>query len=70
LPEYQQENLFDIIRHQLIERKRDLFAENIKQAREEYARGEIKRGTVDELMRELQNENLNLELGAQNQCQG
>ena len=61
LPEYQQENLIDIIRHRLIERKRDLLAENIQTAREEYARGEIKKGTVDDLMRELQDENTDLE---------
>ncbi|PIP13818.1 MAG: hypothetical protein COX49_01095 [bacterium (Candidatus Stahlbacteria) CG23_combo_of_CG06-09_8_20_14_all_40_9] len=53
LPEYQQENLINIIRHRLIEHRRELLAENIREAREEYARGEVKKGTVDDLMREL-----------------
>jgi cation transport regulator ChaB len=53
LPEYQQEDLIHIIRHRLIEQKRQLLAENIKEAREEYTRGEVKRGTVDDLIKEL-----------------
>ena len=53
LPEYQQENLVDIVRHRLIEHRRELLAENIKKAREEYARGEVKKGTADDLMRDL-----------------
>ena len=53
LPEYQQENLVDILQHRLIEHRRDLIAENIKEARNEVARGEIKRGTASDFMREL-----------------
>jgi hypothetical protein len=53
LPEYQQEDLIDIIWHRLIEQKRDLIALHIKEAREEYVKGEVKKGTVDDLMREL-----------------
>jgi len=53
LPEYQQEHLIDIIRHRLIEHRRELLAENIREARKEYARGEVKKGTVDDLMKEL-----------------
>ena len=53
LPEYQQKNLIDIIRHRLIEHGRDLISENIKEAKEAYAKGEVKKGTVDELMKEL-----------------
>ena len=51
LPEYQQEDLIDIIRHRLTEQRRQQLASNIKEARAEYARGEIKKGTVDDLMR-------------------
>ncbi len=61
LPEYQQESLIEIIRKRSIERKRVLLVESIKEAREEYARGEIKRGTVDDFMRAFQNENADLE---------
>ncbi|MEW6619666.1 MAG: hypothetical protein AB1422_10100 [bacterium] len=53
LPEYQQENLIDIIRHRLIDQRRELLAKNIREAREEYARGEVKSGSVDDLMKEL-----------------
>jgi hypothetical protein len=53
LPEYQQEDLIDIIWHRLIEQKRDLIALHIKEAREEYVKGEVKKGTVDNLIREL-----------------
>lgn len=53
LPEYQQEDLIKIIRQRLLEYKRDLLAKNIGEAREEYARGEVKKGSVDDLMKEL-----------------
>jgi hypothetical protein len=53
LPEYQQENLIDIVQHRIIEHRRELLAENIKEARKEYARGEVKRGPVDDLIKEL-----------------
>jgi len=60
LPEYQQENLIDIIRHRLIDRKREILAQNIKEAKEEYARGDVKKGKIDDLIRELKNENNHL----------
>jgi hypothetical protein len=53
LPEYQQEDLIDIIRRRLIEQRRDRLADSIREAREEYARGEVKKGSVDDLMKEL-----------------
>ncbi len=53
LPEYQQENLIDILQRRLIERRRELLAKNIREARKEYAQGDVKRGTVDDLMRDL-----------------
>ena len=53
LPEYQQEDLVDIIRRRLIEQRRERLADSIREAREEYARGEVKKGTVDDLMKEL-----------------
>ncbi len=53
LPDYQQENLIDIIRHRLVEQKRNLISQNIKKSREEYARGEVKKGTVGDLMKEI-----------------
>ena len=53
LPEYQQEDLMNIIQRRRLERRRELLAESIKEARAEYARGEVTRGTVDELMQEI-----------------
>lgn len=53
LPEYQQESLIDILQHRLIEHRRELIAENIKEARNEFARGEVKKGTAIDLMREI-----------------
>lgn len=53
LPEYQQEDLINIIQRRRIERRRELLVENIKEARAEYARGEVIRGNVDDLMKEL-----------------
>ena len=53
LPEYQQEDLINIVRRRHIERKRESLAKNIKEARAEYARGEVNRGTVEDLMKEL-----------------
>jgi hypothetical protein len=53
LPEYQQDDLMHIIQRRRLERRREVLAENIKEARAEYARGEVTQGTVDELMREI-----------------
>lgn len=53
LPEYQQEDIVDIIRHRLIDHRRELLAENIREAREEFARGEVKKGSVADLMKEI-----------------
>jgi len=53
LPEFQQDDLVDIVQRRRIERRRELLAESIKEARAEYARGEATRGTVDDLMKEL-----------------
>ncbi|KHD04983.1 hypothetical protein PN36_30175 [Candidatus Thiomargarita nelsonii] len=53
LPEFQQENLLDIIRRRLIARKQQLLTKRIKEGRQEYARGEVRKGSVAELMKEL-----------------
>jgi hypothetical protein len=50
LPEYQQEDLIHIMQRRRLERRRELLAERIKEARAEYARGDVTRGTVDELI--------------------
>ncbi len=53
LPEEEQETLLDIIQHRLKERGRERIIENVKKAREELERGEVRQGTVKELMREI-----------------
>ena len=53
LPEHQQDDLVDIIQRRRIERRRELLAKSIRKARTEYAKGEITRGTADDLMKEL-----------------
>ncbi len=53
LPEEQRWSLMDLVRRRLVEERRDEIARSIREAREEYARGEVKRGTVDDLLREL-----------------
>ena len=53
LPEDQRESLLEIVRHRLVEERRDKLAQSIKEAKEEYARGEIRKGTIDDLMREI-----------------
>ena len=52
-PEEQQEALIDIVQHRLIEQRREKLAQNIKKARREYAEGKVRRGTVDDLMKEI-----------------
>jgi hypothetical protein len=53
LPDDQQESLIDIVRRRQIERRRDALAASIQEARQELARGEVRRGSVDELLGEL-----------------
>ena len=53
LPEEEQETFLDIIQHRLRERGRERIAQNVMKAREEYAKGEIRQGTVEDLMREI-----------------
>jgi hypothetical protein len=53
LPEQQQEELIAIIHRRRVEQRREALTERIQEARAEYARGEVIRGTVDDLLREL-----------------
>lgn len=53
LPEEQRESLIEIVKKRLIEEKRNRLAQSIKEAKEEYKRGEVMQGTVNDLMREL-----------------
>ncbi|NQT55689.1 MAG: hypothetical protein HQ551_05635 [Desulfobacteraceae bacterium] len=52
-PEEQRESMVEIVKRRLIEERRERLAQTVKEARDEYARGEVRRGTVDDLMREI-----------------
>ncbi len=53
LPLEDQEMLVDLVRHRLIEQRRAEIAANIARTREEYEQGQVRRGTVDDLLAEL-----------------
>jgi ribosome recycling factor len=48
-PEEQKESIIEIVKRRLTEERRERLAQTVKEAREEYARGEVRRGTVDDL---------------------
>ena len=52
-PEEQKESIIEIVKRRLTEERRERFAQTVKEAREEYARGEVRRGTIDDLMLEI-----------------
>jgi NADH:ubiquinone oxidoreductase subunit E len=53
LPDYQQDDLIDIIRKRRLDHRREALLENIKEAQAEYERGECRTGSVEDLMREI-----------------
>ena len=53
LPLEDREMLLDLVRRRLIEQRRAEIAANIARPREEYQQGQVRRGTVDDLLGEL-----------------
>jgi hypothetical protein len=53
LPEEQRESLIDLVKRRLADERRDRLVESVRQAREEYERGEVRRGSAEDLFREL-----------------
>jgi hypothetical protein len=53
LPEEQRESIIEIVKLRLAEERRERLAQMVKQARQELKRGEARKGTVDDLMREI-----------------
>jgi len=53
LPEKQRDDLIGIVQRRLAEIRRDSLAHEIHEAREEYARGKVRKGTVMELLKDL-----------------
>jgi len=51
LPEEQRESIIEIVKLRLAEERRERLAQMVKQAREELKSGQVRRGTVDDLMR-------------------
>jgi hypothetical protein len=52
-PEEQRESIIEIVKLRLAEERREKLAQTIKEAREEFDRGEVRRGSVDDLLREI-----------------
>jgi hypothetical protein len=50
-----QEILIDLVKRRLIERRRDEIAENITKSHQEYQSGEVFRGSVEDVIAELNN---------------
>jgi hypothetical protein len=50
----EKEMLFEIAYHRFIEQRRAHLVKEVAEARQAYRRGEVHRGTVDELMAELE----------------
>lgn len=53
LPLEEQQMLVDLIRQRWIEQRREEIAARVAQSREAYRQGQVRRGTVDDLMLEL-----------------
>ena len=53
LPQNQQEDLIDVLQRRIVEQKRESLARSVRQARVEYKNGKVKRGSVNDLMRDL-----------------
>ncbi len=47
-------SLIEIVRRRLVEERRGEIAKNVTEAREDLAHGTVNKGTVDDLLRELQ----------------
>jgi hypothetical protein len=53
LPQYQQQDLIDIVQRRMIEQKRESLAKHIREARADYQKGQVKQGSVDDLLKDL-----------------
>lgn len=49
-----QQKLLDILKHRLIEKRRDEIAQNAKNLRRSFKQGKAKRGSIDDLRKALQ----------------
>jgi hypothetical protein len=52
----EQNDLINIVKHRQIEKRREEIAVNITKAHQEYQQGKVFRGTVDDVIAELNND--------------
>jgi len=53
LPSHQQVDLVEVMRRRLAESRRDEIAASIREAKADYRRGQVKKGTLVDLMKDL-----------------
>jgi len=53
LPAEEQNMVVDIIRNRLVQQRREQLVQNVANARAEYAAGDVYRGSVEDVMAEL-----------------
>lgn len=53
LPIQQQEDIVRILKSRMIDQKREVLAESVREARAEYASGKVRKGTIADLMQDL-----------------
>ncbi len=51
LPQNQQEDLISVLQRRMIEQKRESLVKSVREARAEYKKGNVKRGTADDLLK-------------------
>ncbi|MFH1052721.1 MAG: hypothetical protein V1779_17510 [bacterium] len=56
LPIPEQERVLDIIQNRINEYKRDEIVKDVKEGRQEYQSGKVKRGTIDDLLKDIEND--------------
>jgi hypothetical protein len=52
----EQDDLINIVKHRQIEKRREQIAQNISQARQNYQKGNVFRGNIDDIIAELNND--------------
>lgn len=52
----EQNDLIDIVKHRQIEKRREEIAANISQSRKDYQNGDVFRGSIDDIIAELNND--------------
>ena len=53
LSDEDQAHLLDVIYRRLIDKRRDNLLREVKETREQYAAGQVRRGTIEDLLSEL-----------------